>query len=61
MIIVYTKDNCPACNTLKATYAQNGVVFSEVNIGKDISREEFMATFPSVRTVPHVVEVKDGL
>ena len=56
MIIVYTKDNCPACNTLKATYAQNGVAFQEVNIGKDISREEFMELFPSVRTVPYVVE-----
>ena len=59
MIVVYTKDNCPACNTLKATYAQNGVVFQEVHIGKDISREEFMELFPSVRTVPYVVETKD--
>jgi len=59
MITVYTKDNCPACNTLKATYAQNGVVFTEVHIGKDISREEFMAKFPSVRTVPYVVEEKE--
>ena len=59
MIVVYTKDNCPACNTLKATYAQNGVAFQEVHIGKDISREEFMELFPSVRTVPYVVERKD--
>lgn len=59
MKIVYTKDNCPACNTLKATYAQNGVVFEEVKIGRDISREEFMATFPSVRTVPYVVEIDE--
>ena len=59
MIVVYTKDNCPACNTLKATYAKNGVAFQEVHIGKDISREEFMELFPSVRTVPYVVETKD--
>lgn len=59
MKIVYTKDNCPACNTLKATYAQNGVVFEEVKIGRDISREEFMETFPSVRTVPYVVEIDE--
>lgn len=53
---VYTKDNCPACNTLKATLTMNGVAFTEVNIGRDISREEFMKQFPSVRTVPFVVE-----
>jgi len=56
MITVYTKDNCPACNTLKATYAQNGVVFQEIKIGRDISREEFMELYPSVRTVPFVKE-----
>jgi len=59
MIVVYTKDNCPACNTLKATYAQNKVLFTEVRIGRDISREEFMDTFPDVRTVPHVVQVAE--
>ena len=58
MIVVYTKDNCPACTTLKATYAQNGVVFEEVKIGRDITREEFMELFPSVRTVPYVKETK---
>lgn len=55
-MIVYTKDNCPACNNLKATLTNNGVVFKEVHIGRDISREEFMAKFPGVRTVPHVVK-----
>ena len=59
MMVVYTKDNCPACNTLKATYAQNWVLFTEVKIGRDISREEFMDTFPGVRTVPHVVQVAE--
>lgn len=59
MMVVYTKDNCPACNTLKATYAQNGVIFTEIKIGQDISREEFMDTFPGVRTVPHVVQVAE--
>ena len=59
MIVVYTKDNCPACTTLKATYAQNGVVFEEVKIGRDISREEFMELYPTVRTVPYVKEIDE--
>lgn len=52
MKVVYTKDNCPACNTLKARLRNEGVAFKEVNIGKDISREEFLAKYPTVRTVP---------
>lgn len=55
-MVVYTKDNCPACTQLKAALSLDGVVFKEVHIGRDISREEFMAKFPGVRTVPHVVE-----
>ena len=60
MITVYTKDNCPACVTLKATYSQNGVEYDEVKIGRDITREEFMEKFPSVRSVPFVVDSKES-
>ena len=56
MITVYTKDNCPACMTLKGKLSNEGIPFKEVHIGKDITREEFMAKFPGVRTVPHTVE-----
>jgi glutaredoxin len=56
MKTVYTKDNCPGCVALKASLAKAGEAFNEVKIGRDITREEFMAKFPSVRTVPYVVE-----
>ena len=59
MRVVYTKDNCPACNTLKQSLIQNGVKFTEIKIGRDISREEFIDTFPNVKSVPHMVEVED--
>jgi glutaredoxin len=54
MIKVYTKDNCPACVTLKASLVKSGEAFQEVKIGRDITREEFMSKFPTVRTVPYV-------
>lgn len=60
MKTVYTKDNCPACVTLKASLANAGEAFSEVKIGRDITREEFMAKFPTVRTVPYVVDDDKG-
>lgn len=59
MKVVYTKDNCPACVTLKASLVKAGEAFKEVRIGRDISREHFMTLYPTVRTVPYVVENQD--
>ena len=58
-MIVYTKDNCPACVALKARLSKEGESFTEVHIGKDITREAFMDKFPNVRQVPHVEFVKE--
>ena len=60
MKTVYTKDNCPACVTLKASLAQAGEAFQEIKIGRDITREEFMSKYPTVRTVPYVVDNDKG-
>jgi glutaredoxin len=55
MITVYTKDSCPACVQLKAQLTQEGKEFTEIKIGADITREDFMSKFPTVRQVPYVV------
>lgn len=55
MIIVYTKDNCPYCVKAKALLKEYGLEYIETVIGKDISREEFLDTFPTVRTVPQII------
>lgn len=60
MKTVYTKDACPACVTLKASLVKSGEAFQEVKIGRDITREEFMSKFPTVRTVPYVVDDHKG-
>jgi glutaredoxin len=53
---IYTKDNCPYCKTLMNTWNRTGVKFTEVRIGRDITREEFLEKFPGIKRVPHVVE-----
>ncbi len=53
--IVYSKHNCPACDTLKAQYKQEGREFVEMIIGEDITVTAFREQFPNVRTVPYVV------
>jgi glutaredoxin len=59
--IVYTKDNCPACVQLKTKLTSEGVDFVEVHLGKDMTIEAFKEQFPTVRSVPHMVDVKDAV
>jgi len=59
-MIVYTKDNCPACVTLKARLTSENIPFTEMKIGTDITREEFMKKFPTVRSVPHMETIDDN-
>lgn len=58
-LIVYSQPNCPGCVTLKNKYKEEGVVFTEVVIGKDITVDEFKQRFPTVRSVPFVVDSKE--
>lgn len=55
MTVVYTKDNCPYCIKAKALLKGYGLEYQEIVIGKDISREEFLDTYPNARTVPQIV------
>lgn len=59
MLTVYTKENCPFCVRAKNRLDLLGVDHSEVIIGKDISREDFLAIYPNARTVPQIIEA-DG-
>lgn len=53
--IVYTKDNCPYCVQAKHLLSKVGFEYSEVKIGVDITREEFLDTFPTAKTVPQII------
>lgn len=54
-ILVYTKDNCPYCDRAKNLLRSKGQTYTEMNIGRDITREEFVSTFPGVMTVPFII------
>lgn len=58
MKTVYTKENCPACVQLKNQLKQKGEEFTEIKIGKDITREDFIVKFPTIKTVPYVLEAR---
>jgi glutaredoxin 3 len=52
---VYSKDNCPYCVKAKNLLKARGIDFTEIKIGVDITRDEFLATFPNARTVPQII------
>jgi glutaredoxin len=59
-IVVYSKDNCPACVALKNRLNKDGESFTEIVVGVDLSREDFLERFPQVRTMPHLVFINEA-
>ena len=55
MFLVYSQDNCVACESLKKKFTSQNIPFTEVKIGRDITVEEFKFLYPNVRTVPYTV------
>ena len=55
MIEIYTKPSCPSCINAKMFLQGRGLEYTEIKIGKDISREEFLEKFPEARTVPWIL------
>lgn len=54
-ILIYSKDNCHYCTQAKILLQSKKIDFREVIIGKDITREEFLEEYPSVRSVPYII------
>ncbi len=54
-VLVYTKKDCPSCIKAKSLLNIRGIPFKESVIGEDILREDFVATFPDVRTAPYII------
>jgi glutaredoxin 3 len=54
-IAVYTKTGCPSCVKAKNLLSNREMSYDEVEIGKDIAREEFMSLFPGVMTAPFII------
>ncbi len=53
MITIYSKDNCPWCERAKDYMNVKDEPYTEIKIGRDITREEFMEQYPNVRSVPY--------
>jgi len=53
MLTVYTKNNCPYCQTAKAHLKTCGVMYEEINIEQDTEAREFLIA-EGHRTMPQI-------
>lgn len=53
--VVYTKPACPNCVSAKNFISLHGDTFDELTIGVDLSRDDFLESYPTVRTMPYIV------
>ena len=53
--IIYTKENCPYCVKAKTLFNIKRIDYTEVHIGSDITREDFISLFPEQKTVPLII------
>ena len=54
-IIVYTKDNCSYCVMAKQYLQSKNLMYTEMKLGTDLSRDEFMTIFPEVKSMPFII------
>lgn len=54
-ILVYSKPDCRYCTLAKNLLAEKGMSYQETVIGSGMLREDFMATFPGVQTLPLII------
>jgi len=52
--IVWSKNQCPYCDQVKALLKMKGIEFEERNIQKEYTREQLLEAVPNARTVPQI-------
>ena len=55
MITLYGKQNCGFCTMAVQLLENNEITYEKFIIDENISRDEFVAKFPDVRTVPLIL------
>lgn len=56
-IVMYTRTNppCPMCMQAKTLAKSKNLEFQNIDIGKDITLEEFQTQYPAARAVPLIL------
>lgn len=54
-VVVYTKNDCPYCNSAKTLLTTKGLGYTEMKLNEDFTREFLLENFPSAKTFPVIV------
>jgi len=54
IITVYSKSNCPNCESAKALLRSKGLVYGEVSLEREEERKGFYETFPGIKQMPAI-------
>lgn len=54
-IVLYTKENCGYCVMAKQYLQSKNLQYTEMKLGVDLTREEFVSIFPEVKTMPFII------
>lgn len=54
-IVVYSKENCPYCQKIKQIFDLKEISYVEYKLGRDFTREQFLAEFPEQSTFPRIL------
>lgn len=53
-ITIYSKSNCPNCESAKRLLAQRGIDYTEISLDDEGRRANFYAAYPGVRQMPQI-------
>lgn len=56
MMTVYSKIGCAYCKLAVNLLDKHMVKYKEIKVGTDITREEFISSYPDVKSVPFILE-----
>lgn len=54
-IEIYTLEGCGPCHVVKSYLDQKGYDYSEYNVPRDLSADEFIEKFPEAEGYPHTL------
>lgn len=56
MYQLVTRQDCTYCEQAKSLLAEKSMIFEEIQIGRDITRDEVLAKYPGLKTLPIVIK-----
>lgn len=54
-VTIYSKEQCVHCNNAKMLLASRNILYTELKLNEDFTRESLMELFPSARSFPIIV------